>query len=194
MYAVFHTGGKQYRVKKGDTLQVELLPAELGAQTNFSEVLLVGTGATVQVGTPFVASAAVLAEVVAIEKGPKIIVYHKKRRKQSDKKNGHRQPYTRLLITSIDNGAGEKDLLSADEKTQILGRTGFAQVDAWELPEDFGVDLEDDQAAPRAPKADKRAPKVKAAQKKSAAVTTAKKAAPKKKKAAASGKKKTKKS
>ena len=90
MYAVIQTGGKQYKVAKGDTVQVELLPLELGSKTNFTEILLVGGGDAVAVGQPFVASASVAAEVVAIEKGPKVIVYHKKRRKQSDKKTGHR--------------------------------------------------------------------------------------------------------
>jgi large subunit ribosomal protein L21 len=171
MYAVIQTGGKQYKVKKGDTLQVELLPLDLGGKADFNEVLLVGAGAEVKIGQPFVSAAAVSAEVVAIEKGPKIIVYHKKRRKQSDKKTGHRQPYTRLLITGIDNGAGEKDVLSGDERTKILGNAGFANKDAWALPADTSVEAT--EAAPKKAKpAKKAAPKAKAA--------PAKKAAPKK--------------
>lgn len=180
MYAVFHTGGKQYKVKKGDTLQVELLPLDLGAKAEFKEVLLVGAGAEVKIGQPFVSSANVAAEVVAIEKGPKVIVYHKKRRKQSDKKTGHRQPYTRLLITSIDNGAGEKDMLSAEEKTAILSKTGFAKRDAWEYqPETFEAPGEEKAEAPKAKKvaAKKAAPAKKAPAKKAAP----KKAAAKKK-------------
>ena len=173
MYAVFSTGGKQYKVKKGDTLQVELLSHDLGAKTEFKEILLVGAGAEVKIGQPFVASAQISAEVVAIEKGPKVIVYHKKRRKQSDKKTGHRQPYTRLLITSIDNGSGEKDILSTEEKSQILARTGFAKADAWAYEgEDFSAPESEEASAPKAKKA---APK-KAAPKKAAP----KKAAPKK--------------
>lgn len=165
MYAVIHTGGKQYRVKKGDTIQVELLSLDMGKTTDFSEVLLVGSGATVAVGQPFVNAASVSAEVIAIEKGPKIIVYHKKRRKQSDKKNGHRQPYTRLLITSVSNGAGEKDLLSAEEKKNVLANTGFAKADAWALDEET---LEASPAA--APKkASAKAKTTKAAPKKAAA-------------------------
>jgi len=178
MYAVIQTGGKQYKVKKGDAIQVELLPLEMGNTTDFNEILLVGSGANVQIGQPFVASASVNAEVVAIEKGPKIIVYHKKRRKQSDKKNGHRQPYTRLLITGISNGAGEKDLLSADEKKQVLSNTGFAKADAWAYTEETF----DEAAEASAPKAKKAAPKKKAAPAKKKA--PAKKAAPKKKAAA----------
>jgi large subunit ribosomal protein L21 len=178
MYAVISTGGKQYKVKKGDTVQVEILPLDLGASTSFGEVLAVGTGAGLKVGAPFVSSAAVNAEVVAIEKGPKIIVYHKKRRKQSDKKNGHRQPYTRLLITGIDNGAGEKDLLSADERKMVMGKVGFALKDAWAV--DTAV-----EAAPAESKGGlgklKAAPKKKAAAApKKAAGAATKKAAPKK--------------
>lgn len=176
MYAVIQTGGKQYKVKKGDTVQVELLPLDMGKTTDFSEVLLVGSGATVQIGQPFVASASVSAEVVAIEKGPKVIVYHKKRRKQSDKKTGHRQPYTRLLITGISDGAGQKDLLSAEEKKNVLANTGFAKADAWALVEETF-----EEPAKEAPKAKKAAPAKKA---------PAKKAAPKKA-AAGTAKKKT---
>ncbi len=162
MYAVIQTGGKQYKVKKGDAVQVELLPLELGATMNFPEVLLVGgAGGEARIGQPFVASASVAAEVVAIEKGPKVIVYHKKRRKQSDKKVGHRQPFTRLLITSIDNGSGEKDVLSADDKKSVLGRVGFAAGDAWALSnEDMAIEAPAKKAAaPKKAAAKKAAPK-----------------------------------
>ncbi|MCO5141972.1 MAG: 50S ribosomal protein L21 [Oligoflexia bacterium] len=183
MYAVFHTGGKQYKVKKGDTLQVELLPLEMGSKTDFKEILLVGTGATVKIGQPFVSSATVSAEVVAIEKGPKVIVYHKKRRKQSDKKTGHRQPYTRLLITSIDNGAGETDTLSDSERTQVLANTGFAKKDAWALVEESATEEKTEKkvakkkVAPvkKAAPAKKKAPAKRAAAKKPAAKKVSKK-------------------
>jgi len=169
MYAVIQTGGKQYKVKKGDTLQVELLPLEMGATTEFKEILLVGGGDSVQIGTPLVSAASVNAEVVAIEKGPKVIVYHKKRRKQSDKKTGHRQPYTRLLITGI-SGGGQKDTLSAEEKKQVLSNTGFAKADAWEYNEETFDEAAEAQPAKKAaaPKA-KKAPAKKAAPKKAAA-------------------------
>lgn len=179
MYAVIHTGGKQYKVKKGDTVQVELLDLDFGAKTEFKEVLLVGQGAEVKIGQPFVSAAQVSAEIVAIEKGPKIIVYHKKRRKQSDKKNGHRQALTRLLITGIDNGSGEKDILSEQERKDVMGRVGFASVDQWELDDEGGAE----DAAPAAKKA---APVKKAAP---AASSAAKKPAAKKAPAAAKAKK-----
>ncbi len=159
MYAVIQTGGKQYKVKKGDTVQVELLSLDMGATTDFKEILLVGSGATVQVGQPFVSAASVSAEVVAIEKGPKVIVYHKKRRKQSDKKTGHRQPYTRLLITAV-QGGGEKDVLSAEEKAKILANTGFAKADAWALDDE---NFADEAKAPVKKAAAKKAPAKKAA-------------------------------
>jgi large subunit ribosomal protein L21 len=159
MYAVIQTGGKQYKVKKGDTVQVELLSLEMGATTDFKEILLVGSGATVQVGQPFVSAASVSAEVVAIEKGPKVIVYHKKRRKQSDKKTGHRQPYTRLLITAV-QGGGEKDVLSAEEKAKVLANTGFAKADAWALEDE---NFADEETAPVKKTAAKKAPAKKAA-------------------------------
>lgn len=172
MYAVIQTGGKQYKVKKGDTVQVELLPLELGATATFSEILLVGgTSGEAKIGQPHVASASVAAEVVAIEKGPKIIIYKKKPSKQNDKKTGHRQPYTRLLITSIDGGAGEKDSLSAEEKKTIMGRVGFRANDRWAVEnEPTGLEA---KAAPA-----KKAPAKAAAPK---AAAPAKKAAPKKK-------------
>ncbi len=172
MYAVIQTGGKQYRVKKGDTVQVELLPLSLGDKTTFSEILLVGEGAEVKVGQPFVSAANVTAEVVAIEKGPKIIVYKKKRRKQYDKKTGHRQPYTRLLVTSIDNGSGAKEILSDSEKKDVLGRVGFVAKDAWAYePENFEEPATD---APKAAKP-KKAPAKKAAPTKKAAPAKKKK-------------------
>lgn len=166
MYAVIQTGGKQYKVSKGDAVQVELLPLELGATMNFPEVLLVGgTSGEAKIGQPFVASASVTAEIVAIEKGPKIIIYKKKPSKQNDKKTGHRQPYTRLLITAIDSGSGEKDTLSADDKKKILGNVGFANRDAWAV-EDTSLEA---KAAPAKKISAKAAAPKAAAPKKAAA-------------------------
>lgn len=179
MYAVIQTGGKQYKVKKGDTVQVELLPLDLGATTQFQEVLLVsGTQGEAKIGQPLVASASVSAEVVAIEKGPKIIIFKKKPSKQNDKKTGHRQPYTRLLITGIDNGAGEKETLSAEEKKTIMGRVGFASADAWELNDEGSEEAIEASTAKKPAKkaaAPKKAPAKKAAAPKKAAAKKAKK-------------------
>ena len=101
MYAVVETGGKQYKVAPGDTLQVELLPAEVGATIELDRVLLVGDGDAVQLGQPTIAGARVVAEVVAHEKGDKIIVFRYKRKVRYRRKTGHRQRLTRLLVKDI---------------------------------------------------------------------------------------------
>ena len=87
MYAVIKTGGKQYRVAEGDQLRVEKLAAEVGAEVSFDEVLLVGEGESIKVGSPLVEGGAVKAEVVAQGRGKK--------------EQGHRQYFTEVKITSI---------------------------------------------------------------------------------------------
>ena len=101
MFAVIRTGGKQYRVAPGDVIKVERLAAEPGSTVALEEVLMVGEGADAKVGQPLVAGASVAAEVVAQDRGPKIIVFKKKRRKNYRRKNGHRQDLTVLRITGI---------------------------------------------------------------------------------------------
>jgi large subunit ribosomal protein L21 len=100
MYAVFKTGGKQYKVAQGDRLRVEKLPASVGDTVTFDEVLLVG-GDAIKIGAPLVAGAKVEAKVVAQEREKKIIVFKFRRRKNYRRKNGHRQPFTALEITGI---------------------------------------------------------------------------------------------
>lgn len=102
MFAVIRTGGKQYRVAAGDIIKVERLEGEAGATVTLDQVLMVGEGADAKVGLPLVAGASVAAEVVAQDRGPKIIVFKKKRRKNYRRKNGHRQDITVLRITGID--------------------------------------------------------------------------------------------
>ena len=99
--AIIKTGGKQYRVKQGETLRVEKLQGEPGSTIEFGEVLLVGEGDGVKVGTPFVAGAKVTGEIVRQGKGPKLIVYKYRRRKNYRRKNGHRQPFTEIKITGV---------------------------------------------------------------------------------------------
>ena len=101
MYAVIATGGKQYRVEQGETIQVEKLIVEPGANIEFGEVLLIADGDSVKVGAPHVAGARVTAEVIDEKKGPKLIIYKYRRRKGYRRKTGHRQTYTRLKITGI---------------------------------------------------------------------------------------------
>ncbi len=104
MFAVIRTGGKQYKVASGDIIRVERLVTEAGATIELDEVLMVGDGGDISVGTPLVARASVTAEVVAQARGPKIIVFKKKRRQNYRRKNGHRQDLTILRITGINQG------------------------------------------------------------------------------------------
>ncbi len=101
MYAVIKTGGKQYRVAKDDVLTIEKLEAEAGASVEFTEVLMLGQGADVKVGKPTVSGAKVTAELVEQTRGPKVISFRKRRRKNSRRKHGHRQDLTTVRITGI---------------------------------------------------------------------------------------------
>lgn len=100
MFAVFKTGGKQYRVAAEDVLKVDKIKGEPGEIVSFGEVLLVG-GDSVTLGTPTVAGATVAAEVLDQGRGRKIIAFKKRRRKNSRRKRGHRQEFTLLRITEI---------------------------------------------------------------------------------------------
>jgi large subunit ribosomal protein L21 len=101
MYAVIKTGGKQYRVAKDDVLTVEKLDGDAGTKLELTQVLLVGEGADVKVGAPLVSGAKVLFEVVEQTRGPKLIAFKKRRRKNSRRKRGHRQDLTKIRITGI---------------------------------------------------------------------------------------------
>lgn len=101
MYAVIKTGGKQYRVAKDDIITIEKLEGESGASVEFGEVLMVGEGASVKVGAPTVSGAKVTGELVEQTRGPKVIAFKKRRRKNSRRKRGHRQDLTKVRITSI---------------------------------------------------------------------------------------------
>jgi large subunit ribosomal protein L21 len=100
MYAIIESGGKQYRVEKGDVIDVELLESEEGKNIEFS-VLFLNTGDVTKVGTPYVAKSIVHAELVQEVKGPKVIAFKYKRRKPIRRKVGHRQRYSRVKITDI---------------------------------------------------------------------------------------------
>jgi large subunit ribosomal protein L21 len=104
MYAVIKTGGKQYRVAADDILDIEKLDAKVGEIIQLSEVLMLGGNGGVEIGKPTVAGASVAAEVVEQGRGPKIIIFKKRRRKNSRRKNGHRQHQTTVRITEILTG------------------------------------------------------------------------------------------
>ena len=101
MYAVIKTGGKQYRVQQGDVIFVEKLDAQADEAVTFDEVLLVGDADQSKVGTPVVEGAKVEGKVLSQVKGKKIVVYKYKAKKNERKKQGHRQPYTKVEITAV---------------------------------------------------------------------------------------------
>ena len=101
MYAVIETGGKQYKIQEGDILSVERLGAGEGEKVSFDKVLLVSGEDGIKVGKPYVEGAAVEGEVLFHGKGKKIIVFKNKAKKNYRKKQGHRQPFTRVKITKI---------------------------------------------------------------------------------------------
>ena len=101
-YAVFKTGGKQYRVQPGDTLDVELLPNAVDSIAEFSEVLALSDGGVVTIGAPLVEGAKVTAQVVSHYKDRKLMVFKYKAKNRYRRKRGHRQTYTRLRIRDIE--------------------------------------------------------------------------------------------
>ena len=106
MYAVIKTGGKQYKVSAGDKLKVELLAAEVGSQVVIDQVLAVGSGDQVAIGAPLVAGASVSATVVSHGRADKVRIFKMRRRKHYQKRQGHRQHYTELIIAAISSALG----------------------------------------------------------------------------------------
>jgi large subunit ribosomal protein L21 len=103
MFAVIRTGGKQYKVAKDDVLVVEKLAGDVGKSLTISDVLMLG-GDKPRTGTPTIVGASVTAEILEQGKGEKVIAFKKKRRKNTHRKRGHRQPFTKVKITEIDAG------------------------------------------------------------------------------------------
>ncbi|NLB63563.1 MAG: 50S ribosomal protein L21 [Fibrobacter sp.] len=105
MYSIVETGGFQYKVELGKLLKVPTLEAEVGSQVEFKSVLLVANGSEVKVGTPVLDDATVKVEVIRHDRADKIIVFKKKRRKRYERKAGHRQGFTEVLVTEIQSGS-----------------------------------------------------------------------------------------
>ncbi len=101
MYAVIKTGGKQYRVAAGQKLKVEQIPADIGQEITLDQILSVGEGEQLKIGTPFVAGAVVTATVLAQGRHDKIKIFKMRRRKHYQKRQGHRQNYTELRIDAV---------------------------------------------------------------------------------------------
>jgi len=155
MYAVFVSGGKQHRVEEGEVLRLEKIEEETGKTIDFDQVLLVGSGEDVKIGTPVVEGAKVSAEVVSHGRADKVTIIKFRRRKHSMKRQGHRQWYTEVKITDIvaDGAKPAKKAAPAKkakaptegddlsrisgvgpvlvEKLHKNGVTSFAQIAAW---------------------------------------------------------------
>jgi large subunit ribosomal protein L21 len=101
MYAVIETGGKQFRVQEGDVIYVEKLDANVGDTVTIDKVLLVEKDGVVSVGTPLVAGASAVLKVVEHGKGAKVIVFKYKPKKNYRRKQGHRQPYTKVVVEAL---------------------------------------------------------------------------------------------
>jgi large subunit ribosomal protein L21 len=101
MYAIIETGGKQYRVQEGDVLYIEKISAEVGSTVTFDKVLLVSKDGGIVTGAPYVSGATVTAKVDRQDRAKKIIVYKYKAKKNYRRKQGHRQPYTKVTIEKI---------------------------------------------------------------------------------------------
>jgi large subunit ribosomal protein L21 len=107
MYAVIKTGGKQYRVAANDKILIEKLDGAAGDQVNFTEVLMVSNGGTVDIGAPFLSGATVVGEIEKQARGPHLIIFKKRRRKHYRRRNGHRQDLTSVTITEILTGGAK---------------------------------------------------------------------------------------
>ena len=101
MYAVIKTGGKQYRVAAGEKIKVEQIPADVGSQITLDQVLMVGEGESVKIGTPVVVGATVTASVLSHGRHDKVRIFKMRRRKHYQKHQGHRQNYTEIRIEAI---------------------------------------------------------------------------------------------
>ncbi len=101
MYAIIETGGKQYRIEKGDVIDVELLKDTESGKVTFDHVLFLNDGSAIKVGTPYLQGGSVSADVIQEVKGLKVLAYKYKKRKGYRKKKGHRQRYLRVKITEI---------------------------------------------------------------------------------------------
>ena len=176
--AVISTGGKQYRVKQGDRISVELLDVEEGVEVTFSEVLLLQEGDAIKVGTPTVSGASVTGRVVSVAKDDKVVVFKKKKRKGYKKTQGHRQKKLLVEIESIGGkaaGAAKPKAAAKPAKAEKPAKKAVVKPDK---------PVKKAAAKPaKAEKPAKKAPAKKATTKKAPAKTAAakKKAEPKKK-------------
>ena len=175
MYAVFRSGGKQYRAAKGDVLRLEKIEADEGATVKFDEVLLVGEGSDIKVGSPLLSGSTVSGKVVRQGKSKKVPVVKFKRRQNYLRQGSHRQFFTEVEITGITGGSAKKAAPAKDE-------AAADQVPSGEKPAAKKAATKKPAAkktAAKKPAAKKAATKKPAAKKKAAKKPAAKKAAKK---------------
>ena len=181
MYALVRTGGKQYRVAKDDTILVERISADEGAEVILDDVVMLGDGDKVTIGTPRVEGAAVSATVVSQTRGPKIIIFRRKRRKNHRRTQGHRQDLTLLKINAIaEDGKSLKPKAAPAKKAAPKAEAKTADAKKAAPKAEAKAAPKKAAAKKTAPKAEaKAAPKKAAAKKASAKKAAAKKAAKK---------------
>ena len=154
MYAVIKTGGKQYRVAADQKIQIEKLLGNPGDQVEFTDVLMVANGASVDIGAPFIAGATVVGEIASQDRGPHIIIFKKRRRKHYRRRNGHRQDLTSVTIREILTGGARP----ARREAAAAAEQPAASIAAAEAS---GPDATEEASAPakkpRAPRAKKPA-------------------------------------
>lgn len=132
MYAVIESGGKQHRVVEGEILQLDKLDAVAGDKVKFDKILLVGEGESVKIGTPYVDGTQVEAEVTRQGRADKVKIIKFRRRKHSQKKQGHRQLFTEVKITGIKTKAKTKTKAKAKTKTESKATVDKTEADAEE--------------------------------------------------------------
>jgi large subunit ribosomal protein L21 len=174
MYAVFRTGGKQYRAAKGDVLRLEKIEAEEGATVSFDDVLLIGEGADIKVGNPVLSGTSVSGKVLRQGKSKKVSVVKFKRRKNYLRQGSHRQFFTEVEITAIGTSAKKAAPKKAEEAAEKPAPKKAAAKKATKKPPS-GDKAAPKKAAPKKAAAKKTATKKPAAKKKAAKKTAAKK-------------------
>ena len=140
MYAIVQTGGKQYRISEGDVICVEKLNAEAGSVVSLDEVLVIGSEDGIKVGKPYVEGASIKADVVENGKGEKLVIFKYKAKKDYRKKQGHRQPYTKLQIKEI-AFEGKKAAPAEAKEEGGVNLKGMKKAELIEYAEKNGIEI-----------------------------------------------------
>ncbi len=142
MYAVIETGGKQYRVQPGDVITVEKLNAEAGDEIKFDKVLVMGEGADAKVGTPYL-DAAITGKVLENGRGKKVIIYKYKAKKDYRKKQGHRQPFTKVEIVEVGGERAPEKVEEPAKEEPVVEEAVVEEAAATEAPAEAAEEKKD---------------------------------------------------